>query len=301
MKTQRFSQSRAAALMLVLWALMLLSIAVLAWAKWIDQDIALVGEANRNLEAIAMAHSGVAMALHPLVTRESPQLQKEFGTELGYEVRMISEGGKLHLNWLIAGEDPRKIALLKAWLERMGLDFEQREQFVDCLLDYVDGDNVKRLNGAEDEDDYHPANRPLQTLDELTQVRGTEALTSKPGWRESLTLYSQGPLDLVAAPAEILRAVPGFGDARIERFITYRAGKDGILGTMDDPPFKGLKDVQTFLGMTDAQFKQLGGLVSVNDKTMHITAIGHSGKGVRQVEVIARKSGANPDILYWKE
>ncbi len=288
-------------LLLVFWAITLLSMSVIAWAKWINQDIALDGQANRDSEARAMAHSGMALALHPLVGRQSPQLTKDFGSQLGYSVQMVGEGGKLNVNWLLAGEDPRKLNIFKLWLERMGLDFHEREVLVDCLLDYVDADNLKRLNGMEDEGDYHPANRPLLTLDELREVKGCEPLTNKPGWKDNLTLYSGGLIDVLAAPPEVFRALPGFGDAMIERFVTYRSGKDGILGNADDPIFNSLREVQFFLGLNDVQFKALGGLLGMRDPVMHITAKGFSGKVIRQVDVVARKGVSNPAILYWTE
>ncbi|MDB6171729.1 MAG: type secretion system protein [Chthoniobacteraceae bacterium] len=296
--------NRGSSLMVVLWALFLLSAAVMAWAKWIQQDLQLTGQANAGLEASAMAHSGVAMALNPRISLESPQLEREVDSGLGYRVRMISEGGKLHINWLLAGEDPRKITILKSWLTSMGLDILERDTVVDCLLDYVDNDNVKRLNGCEDDGDYHPANRPFLTLEEIPHVRGIEALTSKPGWKENLTLYSNGLIEVVSASPEVLRALPGFGDARIVRFIEYRAGVDKILGTADDPPFKSLEEVRSFMGMSKTQFDELGQLIGIKDPAsavMRITSVGHSGKVIRQVELVARKSGLNPAILYWKE
>jgi type II secretory pathway component PulK len=298
------SYERGSSLMVVLWALFLLSAAVMAWAKWIQQDLQLAGQANSGLEASAMAHSGVAMALNQRVSLESPQLEREIDSNLGYRVRMISEGGKLHLNWLLAGEDPRKITILKSWLTSMGLDILQRDTVVDCLLDYVDNDNVKRLNGCEDDGDYHPANRPFLTLEEIQQVRGVEALTRQPGWKENLTLYSNGLIEVVSASPEVLRALPGFGDARIARFVEFRAGIDKILGTADDPPFKNLEEVRSFMGMSKTQFDELGQLISIKDPAnpvMRILSLGHSGKVIRQVELVARKSGPNPAILYWKE
>ncbi len=298
------ARQRASSLMVVLWALFLLSAAVIAWSKWIQQDMRLAGQASSGLEATAMAHSGVAMALNPRITQESPQLRREIDALLGYEVRMVSEGGKLHLNWLIAGEDPRKITILKSWLTALGLDIRERDQVVDCLLDYVDPDNVKRLNGVEDDGDYHPANRPFLTLDELAQVRGLEPLLGRAGWKEDLTLYSSGPIEIVSASPNVLRALPGIGDAKIARFIEFRTGVDKILGTADDPLFKNLEQVRQFLSMTKPQFDVLGQLIGIQDPNsaiMRINSIGRSGNVSRQVELVARKSGQNPAILYWKE
>jgi type II secretory pathway component PulK len=220
-----------------MWALILLSSAVLIWARWMQHEIELGGVANREIEARAMAHSGVSVALHPLVTKQTPLLQEEFSERLGYRVRLVSEGGKLNIRWLLAEEDPRRITILKQWLERKGLDFKERETFVDCLLDYVDGDDLVRLNGMEDEGEYRPANRPLESVEEIAEVPGAEALVSKPGWKDELTIYSHGPIDVTAASPEILRLLPGLSEARIQRLIIVRQGPDKLDGTLDDRIF----------------------------------------------------------------
>ena len=293
--------TRASALLLVMWALIVLSGAVFAWVAIVQGELLLHAEANRDVEARAMAHSGIALALHPLVSQKTPALEEEVAPDLGYKVRIVSEGGRLNVNWLLRGEEPRKLAILKQWLEGRGLDFQQRETFVDCLLDYVDGDDLKHLNGIEDEGDYHPANRELTGIDELADVAGAEPLVSQSGWKDELTVESQGPIDLIAARIEILRLLPGLGESRIAAFVKFRQGKDGLDGTIDDPEFKSLRDIQTFLGLGDTQFKEIGGLVTPKDPTMHITSEGRSGKAYRQVEVVARKAAGNPQILSWKE
>ncbi len=304
--TSRFSLQKSrrggSALILVLFALFLLSAAVISWAKWIQQDIALASEANRNAEARAMAHSGVAIALNPAITIESPQMEREFGTQLGYKVTMIGEGGRLNVNWVLQGNGAHaeRIELFKTWLEHMGLDFQEREAFVDCLLDYTDGDDVKRLNGAEDEPGYIPPNRPLKSIEEIEQVRNADALTSKPGWKESLTLYSTGPIDLSAAPAEILRSLPGIGDARIQQFLITRAGADGIDGTADDPKLTS-EQMQSMLGVDSRRPNKLSGLITPKDPMMRITSVGHSGNVVRQLDVVAPKGAPNPAIKLWQE
>jgi hypothetical protein len=286
-----------------MWSLILLSGAVLAWAQWMQQDLELSADANREVEARAMAQSGVAVALHPMVSEQTPLLEEEFGPQLGYKVRIISEGGKLNIKWLLTGEDPRKITIFKQWLERKEIGFKERETLVDCLLDYIDGDDVTRLNGSEgdDRDKYAPANRPLESVEELLEVRGTEPLTSIPGWKEELTVDSGGPIDMTAASFEVLRLLPGLGEARIQRFITFRRGKDGIDGTKDDNVFKGLTDIQRFLALSDPQFQELGGLIVPKDPTVHITSVGYSAKMNRQLVVVARKGTGNPTIYRWKE
>src|SRR4030081_1365544 len=56
------SKTRAAAIMLALWALFLLSAMIISWALDIDSRLTISGSANRLLEAEAMACPGVEVA-----------------------------------------------------------------------------------------------------------------------------------------------------------------------------------------------------------------------------------------------
>ncbi len=300
MNTSR-QHPHGSAMLLVLWALLLLSAAVFAWAVSIQNSIVLHSDTSRAVEARAAAHSGMSVALHPRVSRQTPLPEETIAPGMSYQVAVISEGGKLNINWLLRGEEPRKLILLKQWLERRGLSSEEREIFVDCLLDYVDGDDLHRLNGREDEGDYHPANRELASVDEIAGVAGSTPLVSQPGWQDELTIYSQGPIDIGSASADMLRLLPGLSETRIQQFITYRQGEDGIDGTVDDPVFKNLGVVQSFLGLSPAQFKELGGFITYRDPTLNITSTGKAGNVTRQLEVVVRKGGGKPQILLWKE
>ena len=293
---------RGAALLIALWAIIVLTSAVLLWAAYIRQTINVSGESYNDTEARAMAHSGLAIAMHPLASKETEALTLEEGNDPGYRVRMVSEGGKLNLNFLFAGEDARKQDIFKRWLDARGIDYQARDRMVDCILDWLDADNVKRTNGQEDGPNYHPPNRgTFLTVEELAEVAGTEPLTSQPGWKDDLTVYSQGPIDLSSADAHILRLLPGIGDLGIDRFLQWRRGGDGIDGTKDDPVIQKLETVQGFLGLNKTQWNSLGGLIMLRDNTWQIISEGWSGKVVRQVTVVVRKGSQNPQILNWKE
>jgi len=298
---RRSTFQHGSALLLVFWALLVLTASTLGWALWMQQGIQIQGEHNRGLEARSMAHSGLAVALHPLVSPKTPGLEKEVLAGMRYQVRIVSEGGKLNVNWLLRGEDPRKLALFKQWLAMRGLDFHQTEVFLDCLLDWVDADSIKRPNGAEDDGDYHPPNRELLSVEEIAQVRGSGPLVSQPDWKEDLTIFSRGPIDLSAAPARILKLIPGIGETRVARFVKYRQGPDGIDGTADDVEFASEAELQSALGLTAAQYKDIASFVTFKDPTMHITSVGYSGNVDRQVEVVVRKGNGNSQILSWKE
>lgn len=170
------------------------------------------------------------------------------------------------------------------------------------MLDWLDGDQLKRINGMEDTQGYHPPNRgEFLDVEEIEQVAGTEALVAQPGWKDDLTVDSAGQIDLTSAEFHILRLLPGVGDIGIQRFLQFRKGEDGIDGTLDDPQIQRMDEVQAFLGLNKTQWNSLGGLIGLRDQNWRIIAEGWSGKVHRQIEVVAQKGGQNPAIKRWKE
>jgi len=294
------SKSRGAALLLSLWALFLLAALVMSWALNIDSRLNISGTENRILEAQAMAASGAEVAIAPTIKPNSPNLQGKFGPRQSYSVRTTGEGGRLNINWLVAGENPARIEMLRQYLEAKGIDLNERDRMIDCLLDWVDPDDLVRLNGAEASEGYQPANALLVRIDELKKVKGWEAFTSAPGWDDELTVNSTGPVDLAWAPRDVLRALPGFTDAMVERFLQLRAGPDGKDGTADDTVFNSLDDIRAVLGLSPQQFQALSPFVSFKDPVMRIVSTGRSSDVTRVIQLVFR-AGTTPQLITWKE
>jgi general secretion pathway protein K len=291
-----------AALMLSLWALFLLSAMIISWALDIDSRLALSGNAHRVLAAEAMAASGTEVALHPSIAPGSPNLHKQMGSRESYEVGVTGEGGRLNLNWLTAGEDPTRVGILRRYLELKGVELNDRDTMIDSLLDWVSPNiGLHHLNAPPETDDYHPAHAPLTSVDELKKVFGWAEFTSKPGWDEDFTINSSGPIDLVWASRDVLRALPGMGDDLVDHFLQLRRGSDGIDGTADDAPFNSLADVQSVLGLTPEQFEQIASLVGFKDQIFRILSMGKSGDLTRSLQMIVRKGGSIPQVISWKE
>jgi len=300
-RPQKSNCERGSALLLSLWALLLLSAAVLAWFGFINREIDFEHEANFSLEARAMAYSGLNVAILPTTTPRTPLLVREVDASHRYEVRMIGEGGRLNVNWLLAGEDPGRLELLKNFLAELGLDFKQRERFVDCLLDWVDADSVKRLNGQEAGPNYEPPNRALQSIDEMTQVAGSEPLLEVEGWENHFTVLSRGQIDVMAADELVLSVVPGMGEARAERLVTWRRGEDGIDNTEDDPLMENIGQVRSYLGFSEDQFASISSMLSFRDSTWRVECKGTAVKVDRHLEVVFRKVSDRARILSWQE
>jgi general secretion pathway protein K len=297
------ARARGAAIMLALWALFLLSAMVISWALDIDTRLTNSGYAHRSLEAEAMACSGAEIALAlPGDKFWSPLLRGSLGQGQSFDARITGEGGRLDLNKLIAGENPVRLEVLRKYLEVKGVDLNERDHMIDCLLDWVDPENLVRLNGAEDEPGYKPANKPLMSLEEVKRIRGWEEFTSRPDWDAELTLHSSsGQIDINWATRDVLLSLPGMDEIRADQFLSIRRGPDDIEGTEDDVKFKDGQELQIALGLRPDQFNQLAGLITLTDTVLRVTSIGKSGNVSRIVRMVINKQGNSIRLLTWKE
>src|SRR5256714_9279958 len=203
-------KSRGAAIMLALWALFLLSALVISWALDIDSRLSISGDSTRMLKAEAVACSGAEVALHPAVNPGSPNLSGELDNGATYQARLTGEGGRLDLNWLVAGEDPEKLEILKRYLENKSVDLNERDTMVDSLLDWVEPNTgTHRLNAPPESEDYHPSHAPLVRIDELKQVAGWAEFTTTPGWDDDFTVNTRQGVDLAWASRDVLLCLPG--------------------------------------------------------------------------------------------
>jgi len=159
----------------------------------------------------------------------------------------------------------------------------------------------KLQNGAEEGQNYHPANTLLTRLDQLQKVKGWEEFTSDPEWDDELTLNSAGPVDLLWASRDVMLALPGMTEPIVDQFLQVRRGADGIDGTQDDAQFKTLDEVRSALGFSQEQFQQLATLVGFKDQVFRIVSVGKSADVERTVQMVVRKIGGRPQLITWKE
>ena len=226
---------RAVALVMVLCALFLLTLIIFGLAQRINDELRLAGRDSRTLDAKALAYSGLQLALHPLSTTKTPALRKQVDRTHGYFARILGEGGRLNLNWLLTGEDQRKLGILKTYFENLGLNSQERDILVDCMLDWVEPGSTTHLNGSKTGLDGQPVpGRPIQDLNEIRRIVGSTPLTRLSGWDRDFTLLSKGPIDVQWADEDVIAAIPGVGESRARSFVKQRRGRDGIDGTADD-------------------------------------------------------------------
>ena len=288
--------------MLALWALFLLSALIISWALDIDSRLSLSSDGTRMLKAEAVACSGAEVALHPAVHPGSSNLSGELDNGASYQARLTGEGGRLDINWLVAGEDPGKVEILKRYLENKGIDLNERDTMVDSLLDWVEPNTgLHRLNAPPESDDYHPPHTLLTQIDELKKVAGWAEFTATPGWDDDFTVNTRQGVDLAWASRDVLLALPGMTPEIVDRFLQLRQGPDGIDGTEDDMHFKTPQEVQVALGLNQEQYNQLQTFVAVNIPVLRVVSVGTAAKAKRTVQMVFRRVGVVPQVIAWKE
>ena len=300
------AKSRGAAIMLALWALFLLSALVISWALDIDSRLSLSGEGTRMLRAEAVACSGAEVALHPFVKPESPNLSGQLDNGASYEARLTGEGGRLDLNWFVAGEDPDKLEVLRRYLENKGIDLNERDTMIDSLLDWVEPNvGLHHLNAPPESDTYHPPHAGgLARVEELKQVAGWQDFTSAPGWDDDFTVNTRTGVDMIWASRDVLLALPGMTPEIVDRFLQLRQGPDGTDGTADDMVFKSNDEILVTMGFRQdliVKLKNSHVLAQAPVLVFRVVSVGTAGKATRTVQMVFQRVGTGVAVIAWKE
>lgn len=299
---------RGAALLLVLWAIAVLSFSVLWVSNLVNANMEGGAADAKGLRARQIALSGVALGLHPKVTREDTDLlERDVGHGERMQVRIRGEGARLNINQLLADQDRVTLqSLFMLW----GLDNRQADTLIDRLIDWVDDDIGRQMNGAE-RSEYEalgiadaPANRPFRSVDEMGRVLGMEVLSEvHPGWRDAFTIFGDGRVDVNEASSEVLQAVTGLPPEMVEEILRMRRGSDGVEPSEDDLRFEEVAQLQGWLQASTRPYEQVEPKLTVESSVKRIDSKGIVGDREVSISVVAESSATAGQSTYllWEE
>ena len=229
-------RARGIALVLVLWAVTLLTVIASSFAYTSRTETLLARNQATAVRAQVLADAGIERALYELYKPlTDPQRWKTDGRTYpwafdGVTVRIMirDESAKINLN-----RAPE--ALIQGLLRNAGLNDEEVARLADAIADWRDPDDFRRANGAEARDyedagrNYTPANGAFETIDDLRLVLNMTPEVYKK-ISGSLTVHSArtGFNSLTAAP-EVLYAIPEVNRDAVAQYIAQRerARKEG--------------------------------------------------------------------------
>ena len=255
MRRPFFSRAgRGVALIVVLWAVALISAAMLGLAAILQRQLGQEIASLQNSRAILVAESGLQMALNPQIQPAiaaeasralAAELQPGWGVPVRFEVGaedLRGEDGKVNLNSLALGDREFCRRVLTNLLLSWDVNPTTASAFLDGLLDYVDPD--KQTTGTDDTtENPDRVDGPLERLDEVERIPGWGQVmkeSREQNWRNKFTLYGSGKLSLKSADADVIEAWLGLNPGAAANFVQARRGPDGIEGTQDDVVNVGL-------------------------------------------------------------
>ena len=225
----RCDRERGVALVIVLWAVMLLTVIAGNFVFAMRTETLVARNAVSGAQAEATANGAVHRALYETFkSAANAGTWKADGRERQWEqngakirVVMMDESGKIDINtsW---------DEFLGGLLLSVGVDAEKSARLLDAILDWRDTDALTRPNGAESEAyqaaglPYEPANAPFDAVEQLQQVLGMSHdiyLRLAP----LITIHSGQPgINTLVAPRGVLMAIPGADPAQVDAYIEQR-------------------------------------------------------------------------------
>ena len=303
------STTSGAALLLVLWAITVISFAVLWAANVVNLELETTISDSAGLRARQIAVSGVALGVHPQVKREDTELlNRDFGAGERMEVRIRGVGARFNINQLIQQQDRiTMLNLLTLW----GLTPDEANALIDKWKDWTDEDEFRTGFGGAERGDYEalgianaPANRPFRSVSEMARVLGMEQVaTLKPDWADSFTIFGDGKIDVNEADAGVLQAATGIVPEMVEGILQQRRGPDGIEPSEDDFRFEDVSQLAGWLAGSMLPSEQILAKLSTESSVKRIDSRGIVGERSRLISVVAASGdgGDGTTYLLWEE
>jgi general secretion pathway protein K len=303
------SSSHGVALLLVLWAITVVSFAVLWMANVVNIELETTVSDSAGLRARQIAVSGVAIGLHPQVDREDTELlNRDFGAGERMEVRIRGEGARFNINQLLQQQDRMTMLnLFTLW----GLNADEANALIDKLIDWVDEDEFRTGFGGAELAEYEmagipdaPANRPFRSVREMARVLDMEKLAAlKPDWYESFTIFGDGLIDVNEADGQVLQAATGITPEMAEGILQQRRGPDNVEPSEDDFRFEDVAQVAGWLSGSTLPTEQVAAKLTTESSVKRIDSRGIVGERSRSISVVAGsgEDGEGTTYLLWEE
>jgi general secretion pathway protein K len=316
-KIMQQNKQRGVALLLVIWAVAIMTITVLGVVRLIEFN--LDDEASRNIEfrARQLAESGLAIGLHPDVKPGDPILEQTLSPTESISVAIVAETGKININKVLleeaqtAEQQFAQNNILTDLFGSWGVPAMTSLAIIDCLKDWVDPDSLKRINGAEAPDyetrglPVKPTNRPFTSVDEMAYVIGMDVIaTYNPNWKDAFTVHGDGKIDVNEATVDILAPLLGIPEEQLESFIRLRLGPDQEPNTEDDLRFNNIEELKSVLYIPTTppeKYQQIISRITFNSTVWRIESKGIVNNHVKRIILIAQREQRPPQWLSWKE
>ncbi len=308
--------NRGSALILTLLVVATLTGLSLVFSEDSGLELNLAGYSRDAYEAYQAAHSGAHAALAVLNADEEKNVDDlgedwgKFGVEdfpvtfpedVSVAGHITDENGKWNLNTLLdeAGgvkEDREKEIV------RLFSALELPENAIAPLLDWMDKDNIERMEGAESfyyenlDNPHACANAPFLTPGQIFLVKGMKELerfgeNGSKRLLDFLTIYSNGNININTASREVLQCLSEKIDSGLaEAIVDYRKEQE----------FSVVGDLKTVAGVDDELFNEIQDRITVKSSAFSIEMQGRSRDALSMIKAVALRQENGLRLIYWQ-
>ena len=283
--------TRGSAILLVLWAIITMSVAVLGVVEYIHFNLDETQGLNLNFELRQIAQSGIAVASSPQIEEGDPLLNGKIGKNGGrYEVILHSETARLNINTLL--ETGNEDIIGRLFLTWKATSSDSR---------YAVQQLIEWTGRTGDTADNYELERPFTSIEQMRTIEGMNKIDQKnPQWADAFTIWGDGRIDVNDAAPDILQAFFGIGERKAQSFVQSRSGPDKKEHTLDDQPYDDLT-LPGALGMNETQFEPYKLKVATKTQLLRAESTGFLGERKRQIRVILDRN-LNPIVIHqWQE
>ncbi len=309
-------KKQGSALILTLLVVATLTGLTVAFSEESSLELNLAGYSRDGDQAYLAARSGVHLALALLNADEnkevdsleedwgqfgSEELAIEFPNDVATSGRIVDENGKLNVNLMFteSGDiDEKKEQEVTRLFDVLGLP----ENAVASLLDWLDKDNVERLEGAESfyyqnlDIPYGCANAPFLTPGQLLLVKGMKDL-ERFGENRSrklldfLTINSGGKININTASPEVLQCLSGGIDTALA---------ESIIERRKEQAFSEIGELDVFLGIDNTIFNEIRDRITVKSSAFSIEVQGRYQEAVAEIRADVLRNGDGVKLISWR-
>lgn len=292
------------ALLGVLWALAILSLAVLSLGTLLDATMSQESSLLSATRALLAAESGLEMVKNPKVNGSNyqeavrqlnailyPSGKNSGASGISFSVSMKREGAWLDLNRLAANPVLCQQILGRLFKEQWKVDPEIADRAIDSLIDWVDSDDFTQLNGAERRQYERirrpgPRNAPMLGPDEFMRIFGWRELQEAVRDKNKIELSDRfvvggaEKLDLMGAEADLIEAVLGLSEGGSQAWLDQRNGADQIAFTADD-----VQDPSIAARLLGVSLEALNERATLQSR-WRVVSVGKVGETTRTIEAV---------------
>jgi general secretion pathway protein K len=307
-------QRSGSALLLVLFAIILLSGLITATVAFVSNDVDEYGALNKEFRARQLAESGLAFGIDPQVTNQDRALLDQVMPDQGrFHVLISSESTKLNINFILQnGRDDLLTKLFIGWgvapkaADAAAAGFHS--YLSKPLTDQPASGGAQTIQTATQTATPSAAQTEVQDQTQFSVVAEMSlvpqfgpVMQKRPDWANFFTVWGDGKIDVNMADAPTIALITGVSAATADKFVKYRWGFDGKPYTLDDRIYNSLDEVRAGLGMSAEQFQLIQNFLSLTSAVDRIESTGTIAGYEKQIVVVTSRDTLPITYLSWQE